>query len=66
MRGNNQRQIGNKLSMTLSVFIALCVVSIFCAVSIVIVENIDNISRGNKTKRIHLPHHRDFSDFIIL
>lgn len=66
MRGNNQRQIGNKLSMTLSVFIALCVVSIFCAVSIVIVENIDNLSRGSKNKRIHLPHHRDFSDFIIL
>jgi len=66
MRGNNQRQIGNKLSMTLSVFIALCVVSIFCAVSIVVIENIDNLSRGNKAKRIHLPHHRDFSDFIML
>ena len=65
MRGNDQRQIGDKLSMTLSVFIALCVVSIFCAVSIVIVENIDNLSRHNKAKRLNLPHHRDFTDIIL-
>lgn len=65
MQGNNQRQIGDKLSMTLSVFIALCVVSIFCAVSIVIVENIDNISRHHKAKRIHLQHNQDYTSFIL-
>lgn len=65
MRGNNQRQVGDKLSMTLSVFIALCVVSIFCAVSIVIVENIDNISRHHKAKRINLPHNRDFTSLFL-
>lgn len=65
MRGNNQRQIGDKLSMTLSIFIALCVVSIFCAVSIVIVENIDNLSKNSKSKRINLPHNREFTDILL-
>jgi hypothetical protein len=59
MRGNNQRQIGDKLSMTLSIFIALCVVSIFCAISIIIVENIDSLAENHKNKRISLPHTRD-------
>lgn len=65
MRGNNQRQIGDKLSMTLSIFIALCVVSIFCAVSIVIVENIDNLSRHSKSKRLNLPNTREFTGFML-
>jgi hypothetical protein len=66
MQDNNERETNNKVSMTVSVFIALCVVSIFCVVSIVIVENIDSLSSSNKSKRIHLPHHRDFTDFLIL
>lgn len=66
MQSDNQKETGNKLSMSLSVFIALCVVSVFCAISIVIVENIDILSSTNKVKRVHLPHHRDFTDFLIL
>lgn len=64
MWGNNQRHTGDKVSMTLSVFIALCVVSIFCAVSIVIVENIDNISRRHKAKRMHVPSNYELSKFV--
>ncbi len=65
MQDNNKRQIDDKLSMTLSVFIALCVVSVFCAISIVIVENIDSFSRHNQSKRINLPHNRDFTDILL-
>lgn len=64
MWGNNQRQTGDKLSMTLSVFIALCVVSIFCAISIVIVENIDNISRNHKAKRMQVPTNHEVTKFV--
>ncbi len=64
MRGNNQRQDGDRLSMTLSVFIALCVVSIFCAVSIVVVENIDNISRHHKAKRMSVQNNVEFTKFV--
>ncbi|HSX19965.1 MAG TPA: hypothetical protein VLG38_02430 [Gammaproteobacteria bacterium] len=64
MRGNNQRQEGDRLSMTLSVFIALCVVSIFCAVSIVVVENIDNISRHHKAKRMSVQNNVEFTKFV--
>lgn len=66
MRNDNQEEAGNKLSMTLSVFIALCLVSVFCAISIVIVENIEILSHSNQLKMVHLPHHRDFTDLLIL
>lgn len=66
MAGNNQRQISKQLSMSLSIFIALCVVSIFCTVSIILLENMDHLSDDNQVKRVHLPHHREFSDFIML
>lgn len=61
----SEKQSSDKLSMTLSVFIALCVVSIFCAISIAIVENIDSISKQHKSKRINLPHNRDFTDLVL-
>lgn len=66
MQDKNIKETENKLSMTLSVFIALCVVSVFCAISIVIVENIENLSRSNKLRHVNLPHQRDFTDFLIL
>lgn len=59
MNDDNQQQTNDKLSMTLSVFIALCVVSIFCAISIAIVENIDSMSRDHKAKRVNLQHIKD-------
>ncbi len=62
---DDKQQPSDKLSMTLSVFIALCVVSIFCAISIAIVENIDSVSRQHKSKRINLPHNRDFADLVL-
>lgn len=65
MQGNNRRQSGDKFSMTISVFIALCLVSIFCAVSIIIVENIDNLSKHNKIKRLNLPNNRDLGELIL-
>ncbi len=65
MQGDNQHQSNDKLSMTISVFIALCLVSIFCAVSIIIVENIDNISKQNKMKRLNLPNNRELGELIL-
>ncbi len=64
MWGNNRRHDSDKISMTLSVFIALCVVSIFCAVSIVIVENIDNISRQYKAKRMSVPNQYEITKLL--
>ncbi len=65
MQGDNQRQSNDKFSMTISVFIALCLVSIFCAVSIIIVENIDNISKQNHMKRLNLPNNRELGELIL-
>lgn len=62
---SEDKQPSDKLSMTLSVFIALCVVSIFCAISIAIVENLDSISRQHKSKRVNLQHNRDFTDLVL-
>ena len=65
MQEKKNEPIADKISMTLSVFIALCVVSIFCALSIVVVENIDNLSKHNSSKRVNLPHTRDFTDLLL-
>lgn len=54
-----------KLSMGLSVFIALCLVSIFCLLSIVIVENIDSRAQNSKERRVNLQNNKEFSDFIL-
>lgn len=62
MGDNNQNRNQDKLSMGLSVFIALCVVSLFCAVSIAIVENIEPITTKNDNiKRVNLQNAREFT-----
>lgn len=65
MQGNNEHQSNDKLSMTVSVFIALCLVSIFCAISIIIVENIDNLAKTSKMKHVNLPNNRELSEFVL-
>lgn len=54
-----------KLSMGLSVFIALCIVSIFCAVSIVIIENIDDMAQNSKARRVNLQNNKEITDYIL-
>ena len=64
MNSENEDQKEDKLSMGLSVFIALCVVSIFCAISIAIVENIDPVAHTVSNKHINLPNNRESVDFV--
>ena len=64
MNGENENR-GDKLSMGLSVFIALCVVSLFCAISIAIVENLDTLSHTDSSRRVNLQNNREFADFIL-
>jgi len=64
MNENNNEQNEDKLSMGLSVFIALCVVSLFCAISIAIVENIDPLAQNDSGKRVNLQNTREFSGFV--
>ena len=61
----NDNEEGNKISMTKSVFIALCVVSVFCAISIMIVEKVDGVASMSKAKRLHLPHTKDYTDLVL-
>lgn len=65
MNKNNLGQNGDKLSMGLSVFIALCVVGLFCAISIVIIESIDHPYINNKNKQISLPSSKEPTEFMI-
>ena len=64
MEDNKNNRSDDKLSMGLSVFIALCVVSLFCAVSIAIVENIDPAAQPDNNKRVTLQNTREFSGFV--
>ena len=62
----NEDQNDDKLSMGLSVLIALCVVFLFCAISIVIVENmetLDTIKSSDRAQHVNLPNNRDFGSF---
>lgn len=64
MHDNNEHRISNKMSMALSVCIALFIVAIFSTVSIIILESVDNIA-NNKMKRVHLQSNRDYTSFIL-
>jgi len=63
MNDGDENRDEQKLSMGLSVFIALCVVSLFCALSIAIVENIDPMAHNDNSKHVNLPNNREFSSF---
>jgi hypothetical protein len=65
MNENSGEQSGDKLSMGLSVFIALCVVAIFCAISIGIVENVESLPRHDKDKHVTLQNSKDFADLAL-
>jgi hypothetical protein len=65
MRNVNDEQSTDKVSMGLAVFIALCVVGLFCAVSIAIMENIDTTPTTNKDKHINLPNNKEINDFLL-
>lgn len=67
MNDNNLGQHSEKLSMGLSVFIALCVVGLFCAISIVIIEGLSSHSTKttNSSKHVNLPSNKDLADFVI-
>ena len=51
----NNDQSRDKLSIGLSLFIALCVIGLFCAISIAIAKNIDSMSLEQQTKYLSLP-----------
>lgn len=65
MNKNNLGPNSDKLSMGLSVFIALCVVSLFCAISIVVIESIDYPYLNNMNKQVSLPSSKEPTDFMI-
>ena len=55
-----------KMSMGLSVCIAICIVSVFCLISIAIVENIDASAQNvNKERHMNLENNKDLSDFVL-
>jgi hypothetical protein len=60
MKNKINRQSEDRVSMGMSVFIALCVVGIFCAVSIAIMENLGNPEQDHKEKHINLPNSNEF------
>lgn len=64
MWGHKQNQDNEKYSMTISVFIALFVVSVFCALSIIIVENIESIAMQHNNKRMQVPEHYEMTKFV--
>lgn len=64
MKGKFRQQAADKYSMGISVFIALCVIGLFCAVSIAIIENFHHSEQG-KGKHITLPNSKDLTDFVL-
>ena len=65
MTANNKQTTSDKLSMGLSLFIVLCVVAVFCAISIAIIENVTNSQQQTKHKHVNLPNNREFGDFVL-
>lgn len=62
MKNDQGKEPEDKVSMGLSLFIALCIVSVFCILSIAIVENID--SAAIKSKHVNLQNNKEFTNFI--
>jgi len=52
---SNRNQEGERLSIGLSIFIAICVIGLFCAISIAIAKNIDKMAKEKQTKFFVLP-----------
>lgn len=65
MDSNNQEQATDKVAMGVSLVIALCVVGIFCAISIAVIEHVDGVPMLNKAKHINLPNSKDYSEIVI-
>lgn len=63
MTKNTKEVESDKISMGISVCIALCVVAIFCLISIIVIENVQTPAEINKTKHVKLPNNKDFTYF---
>lgn len=53
------------LAMGVSVLIALAVVSAFCMLCILVVENLEILSQHSQNKHVILNSVKDLSDFVI-
>jgi hypothetical protein len=65
MNQDNQEQVTDKAAIGISLLIALCVVGVFCAVSIAVIEHIDGVPLVQSTKHINLPNNKDYSEIVI-
>lgn len=65
MKGRFKQENADKYSMSLSVFIALCVIGLFCAVSIAIIENFHAKNESTHSKHVNLPNSKDVTDFVL-
>lgn len=65
MKGKFRQENADKYSMSLSVFIALCVIGLFCAVSIAIIENFHVKNESVHSKHVNLPNSKDVTDFVL-
>lgn len=64
----NSKNVGSgsdKFSMGISVFIALCVVGLFCAISIAVIEKVHIPGQFKHSKQTSTPGSKEFSDFLI-
>jgi hypothetical protein len=65
MNRNNQGFENDKFSMGISVLIALCVIGIFCAISVVVLENLQVGPHLDKAKHVSLPNSKDIAGLVI-
>ena len=52
----NNEETKEKLSVAFSLFIAVCIVGLFCAISIAISKNINNLSQEKQSHYFKLPN----------
>lgn len=65
MNKENDSCTNDKYSMSISVLIALCVVGIFCAISIVVLENLQTKTHSFEMKHVSLPNSKDVAGLVI-
>lgn len=51
----NNSQSKDKISLGLSVFIAFCVIALFCAISLAVARNIDGLTKQQQVNYFSLP-----------
>jgi hypothetical protein len=65
MNRNDNDLSGDKFSMGISVVIALCVIGVFCAISVAVIENLQTRTNICKTKHVSLPNSKDLAGLVI-